>query len=158
MKFCSKCGHEMVDEAVICTNCGCAVENFTTPERKKQKVVDPNKGAKMAEIFTFIFSLVIVVCLFFVILSFAFSYVYVNVELGGERYGDIYFNEYSDYRIDYVAMLLAMITTCVSLAVAVTGFFVTLISKLNRKYIFSSVTQMWVSLVLFVATLIAFIS
>jgi len=25
MKFCSKCGKELMDEAVICTNCGCAV-------------------------------------------------------------------------------------------------------------------------------------
>lgn len=26
MKFCSKCGKEIADEAVICTGCGCAVE------------------------------------------------------------------------------------------------------------------------------------
>ena len=158
MKFCSKCGHEMLDEAVICTNCGCAVENLVTKEKKAKSASDSNKGAKMAEIFTFIFSLVIVVCLFFVILSFAFSSVYVNVTLDGEWHGDIYFDEYAIYFIDYLCMFLAMITTCVSMAVAVTGFIVTLVNKLGRKYIFSSVTQMWVSLVLFVATLIAFCS
>lgn len=26
MKFCSKCGKELFDEAVICPNCGCATE------------------------------------------------------------------------------------------------------------------------------------
>ena len=25
MKFCTKCGKELMDEAVVCTNCGCAV-------------------------------------------------------------------------------------------------------------------------------------
>ena len=25
MKYCSHCGKELVDEAVVCTNCGCAV-------------------------------------------------------------------------------------------------------------------------------------
>lgn len=25
MKYCSKCGREIMDEAVICPNCGCAV-------------------------------------------------------------------------------------------------------------------------------------
>lgn len=25
MKFCSKCGKEILDEAVVCPNCGCAV-------------------------------------------------------------------------------------------------------------------------------------
>ena len=27
MKFCSKCGKELMDEAVVCTGCGCAVAN-----------------------------------------------------------------------------------------------------------------------------------
>lgn len=27
MKYCSKCGAELVDEAVVCTSCGCAQEN-----------------------------------------------------------------------------------------------------------------------------------
>ncbi len=26
MKYCTKCGHELVDEAVFCVGCGCAVE------------------------------------------------------------------------------------------------------------------------------------
>jgi uncharacterized membrane protein YvbJ len=29
MKFCSKCGNELVDEAVVCTKCGCAVVSST---------------------------------------------------------------------------------------------------------------------------------
>ncbi len=24
MKYCSKCGKEMIDEAIVCTNCGCS--------------------------------------------------------------------------------------------------------------------------------------
>ena len=31
MKFCSKCGKELFDEAVVCTNCGCAVDSNNTP-------------------------------------------------------------------------------------------------------------------------------
>ena len=32
MKFCSKCGKELVDEAVVCPNCGCAVVAPTVPQ------------------------------------------------------------------------------------------------------------------------------
>ena len=28
MKFCSKCGKEILDEAIVCPNCGCAVVNI----------------------------------------------------------------------------------------------------------------------------------
>ena len=30
MKYCSKCGKEIVEDAVICPNCGCAVESPVT--------------------------------------------------------------------------------------------------------------------------------
>lgn len=28
MKYCSHCGKELMDEAVVCTGCGCAVANI----------------------------------------------------------------------------------------------------------------------------------
>ena len=31
MKFCSKCGKEILDEAVVCPGCGCAVVSPGTP-------------------------------------------------------------------------------------------------------------------------------
>ena len=31
MKFCSKCGKEILDEAVVCPGCGCAVVNAPQP-------------------------------------------------------------------------------------------------------------------------------
>ncbi len=36
MKYCSKCGAEMVDEAVVCVQCGCA-ENVVQPPAAKLK-------------------------------------------------------------------------------------------------------------------------
>ena len=34
MKFCSKCGKELMDEAVICINCGCSVSNENNASKK----------------------------------------------------------------------------------------------------------------------------
>ena len=41
MKYCSKCGKELYDEAIVCTNCGCAVpnNNQTTPINNENDVV-----------------------------------------------------------------------------------------------------------------------
>lgn len=46
MKYCAKCGKEVMDEAVICPNCGCAVQSEATPT----KIAVP-KRAKNAKIF-----------------------------------------------------------------------------------------------------------
>lgn len=37
MKFCSKCGKELCDEAIICTGCGCSVEG-TQGESDNDKI------------------------------------------------------------------------------------------------------------------------
>lgn len=36
MKYCSKCGKQLLDEAVICTGCGCAVSNPNPPTSEAQ--------------------------------------------------------------------------------------------------------------------------
>ena len=35
MKYCSKCGKELVDEAVVCIGCGCSVANTSFANDKK---------------------------------------------------------------------------------------------------------------------------
>ena len=46
MKFCAKCGKEIMDEAVICPNCGCEVNNVQ-PEVKTLVVPKKAKNAKV---------------------------------------------------------------------------------------------------------------
>ena len=35
MKYCVKCGNELVDDAVICPKCGCATELYNASESKE---------------------------------------------------------------------------------------------------------------------------
>ena len=42
MKFCTKCGNELIDEAVVCTKCGCATNQqsiFTKSESTELSTV-----------------------------------------------------------------------------------------------------------------------
>ncbi len=44
--FCQKCGKEIMDEAVVCVHCGCAVNNSSTPETTvKENVVEDKANA-----------------------------------------------------------------------------------------------------------------
>ena len=47
MKFCTKCGKELLDEAVVCTGCGCPVEGAqvaTTVEINSANMNQVNAG------------------------------------------------------------------------------------------------------------------
>lgn len=59
MKFCEKCGKELMDEAVMCPSCGCAVENGQSknqaPENADAKSNwDSIKRTKVATAFAFL--------------------------------------------------------------------------------------------------------
>ena len=40
MKFCSKCGKEIVEEAIVCPNCGCAVDNSIASQQSSNDQVN----------------------------------------------------------------------------------------------------------------------
>ena len=42
MKYCSKCGNQINDDAVVCINCGCKVEDFNPTKPVAQ--LNTNKG------------------------------------------------------------------------------------------------------------------
>lgn len=63
MKYCQKCGKELVDEAVICVNCGCSVISSTTNAQHISNVTNSNIGetsstANLAVLFAFLVPIV----------------------------------------------------------------------------------------------------
>ena len=42
--FCSKCGKEIHDEAVVCVHCGCAIENTSTAAKEVSEEDQVNVG------------------------------------------------------------------------------------------------------------------
>lgn len=45
MKYCTKCGNELFDEAVMCPKCGCAAEAPKPNKEISEKAKNQTKGA-----------------------------------------------------------------------------------------------------------------
>ncbi len=45
MRFCSHCGKEINDEAVVCPSCGCATEKFSEKANKDQPIIINNNNS-----------------------------------------------------------------------------------------------------------------
>lgn len=63
MKYCSKCGNELLDEAVICPKCGCAVEAVPSMTSSANQLLKVSKQGKITTamiliIIAFVLSLV----------------------------------------------------------------------------------------------------
>lgn len=58
MKYCSKCGKELVDEAVICVGCGCPVNGTPSANTQKTQQAETSGLATGAIICAFLLPLV----------------------------------------------------------------------------------------------------
>lgn len=65
MKYCSHCGNEVLDEAVICPKCGCSVNYGNGAQPQTQPAVDSYSGLSIAGfILSFLESLVgLILCI-----------------------------------------------------------------------------------------------
>lgn len=45
MKYCEKCGNQLLDEAVMCPKCGCAVAGKQPTKERNEKAKNQAKGA-----------------------------------------------------------------------------------------------------------------
>lgn len=62
MKYCSKCGNELFDEAVICPKCGCAVASGNDNQiTKKTHVKSALNTAKLLNVIALVLNIIIVV-------------------------------------------------------------------------------------------------
>ncbi|MFA6874510.1 MAG: zinc-ribbon domain-containing protein [Bacilli bacterium] len=68
MKYCSHCGAELLDDAVVCPKCGCAVNNATVKEATTESVKSEEDTLGMV---AKVFLLISCICMGFCIIPLA---------------------------------------------------------------------------------------
>ena len=156
MKFCSKCGHELVDEAVVCVSCGRLVEQIIKQEpaeKIKEPVVyngdcESNTGInKCANIFSFIYSLAIAFTCGFAILSAQLGDISIYTAYYSGNYGYYYLNE--DLAIT------SFLFGCIAFICGVAGFVFTLIGKQRGSKLLSSISRLIIGIFALISIIVA---
>ena len=133
MKFCTKCGHELVDDAVICLACGCMVGGANAPKKAETSTESPEgtpseSSGKLPAVFNFVFTLATMVSGFFLVLSLAFPYAEVWLDA-------VYVYPQIDLAI------LAWLCSFVSLGFGVASFSVTLAKRLGTEKMLGAIAR-----------------
>ena len=90
MKYCSKCGAEMVDEAVFCVKCGCAVENsIVFPDAAQNTASQKSGTVTAAKVFMILGTVLMALCTYCIGLAWCLpmTIVYFNKIKRGEPIG-----------------------------------------------------------------------
>lgn len=64
MKFCTHCGKGLMDEAVVCTNCGCAVNGANSMANAAAGQDIPNPGLNILSLFIPLVGLILYCCMY----------------------------------------------------------------------------------------------
>ena len=117
MKYCTKSGHELHDEAIMCTGCGCMIASIPQQERATPSI-NTNKAVLLANVFNFIYSIlgIITVSLF--------------------AWGLFIF-------FDEDILIVSGVISIGAFVAAVLGFIMTLISKPKINHIFKAITNLF---------------
>ena len=148
MKYCTKCGTQLHDEAVICIGCGCPV--IIMPPTQTKTVTAPKQSPQkdtLISVFNFIFSTTAILCVFYLLLSLFYASVWTYLKYG---YND---SVYFDFSPNYECTIIALICSILSLATAITNLILVSIMKLKSKPILTCVTQLIIGVLLLLLTI-----
>ena len=157
MKFCTKCGAELVDEAMICTKCGCMLEgmaprvNTAAPRQRADGLLDAkqtNAPSLILTIFNFLFSVFALTSLFFFALALVENYLYANLSY--------YSNEFyihGDMRFEDDFIIMSLVAAGTAFGSAVVSFVMTLIEKHRLERLFSAISKLCASALLAVVAI-----
>ena len=153
MKFCTKCGAELLDEAVICTKCGCMVEGMGAPGAKSKKqtgngVLDATckQPSAVLSVFNFLFSLFATIALFWILIAVADISWYGS----GSYYSGYGVTGYVRFYSDYI--ILAGVGALFSFGAALVSFILTLVEKHRGERLFSAISRLVAGILLLIAT------
>ena len=151
MKFCEKCGHQLVDEAIVCVNCGCAISNCNSNHGVEPSAVKEKKENALVA-FNFVSSIFIVLCLFFAFISIALAYVYATAELTGSYTYRINVNV--RFWLNDSGAILAFLCSLGSFGFGITSLVIALAKKVESDKLFNSILRLIVGILLVVLSIV----
>lgn len=158
MKYCTKCGQELTDDAAVCTTCGASQQ---APEKKKKKEKKPANVSYsfwLANLVNCVFYFLAICAFAFMMIALVFPYIYVYT--GGYGYGYSY--AYAHFYPTFVWSLVAFIISCVTLSFSfvsiLTNSICAILRKVQSNYVFGSFIQFFLSSALFTITLLMMIN
>ncbi len=165
MKFCTKCGAELVDDAVICTKCGCIAEfrpiiapnapkaiDAQSPQLRQPACITAEKEQLLLPTFNFVSSVTSAIALFFTVLSTILGRVssYLSTSIYSKTP-----NVYSYFWLDFELIIACIITSSIAFVCGLVFFILTLVKKQRGEKLFSGITKLVVGCLLLLASIIA---
>lgn len=135
--FCTKCGKEISDQAVVCVNCGCAVDSKFNLNKQQT-----NDTSKLYLILKYVSVALLALSIIFIFLSIAEGIVFISI---GSYYADFLPNR----ELSLISLVFAVFAFVSSIINFIIGF-----KEENKKKRFSTDVIFIINMVIMVVSII----
>ena len=147
MKFCTKCGKELTDDAVICIGCGRLVESVTNNNEETVAQTDNNQteGCTESKEQSLLGKLIQVFnCIYFMSIAFACGFAILSAIDG---YISSY---YVVYRPNYDLTITSFVFALLALVSCISEFILSLVSKVRGIKLLHTISRLVVGVFFFI--------
>lgn len=148
MKYCTKCGKELFDEAVMCTGCGSMVAPLPQEETKPAPV-KTDKKSNIVSVFNFISVILIAFGVFHLFLALICARVDTDLHFSSD-YSYYYLNSYFDPDYDLMASSFAL--GIIAAGFSLSSLIITSVKRLKLNYILTAIAELVIAALLVIAT------
>ena len=139
MKYCTKCGTQLMDESVICTKCGCMVEGAPVRASKPDSNGSLNAALKQPSPLLLIFNFLFALAAILTIVWFSASIVNARVMIISSK---------PHFWLMEDAIIVTLIGSLITAVVGVVSFVLTLVERLDRERLFGAIIKLCTGLVM----------
>ena len=148
MKYCSKCGHELLDEAIVCVHCGCMIENKVAVSKKKVQTTSVETANKEQVIVNFVFWLLAVIALTFYIIGIMQAHGEVYIDLDNINEWNVVVDRIDHLDVNWDAFKWGIIPSIGAMFTSIASIFLSFKDKMPLKDILASILKAVIGLLL----------
>ena len=150
MRYCTKCGNEILDEsAVVCTKCGCLLNSpFIQQETAVMKETKKDGKPLLNTVFHFVFD--ILLFLFVIFLFWAFMGQNIITWMSDGYYPHVYARPIFDEGM----LIFAIVSAVLAFFFGTTSFAITLVQKVRGERLFSSIKRFVIGIIAAVMSIV----
>ena len=145
MKFCTKCGAQLFDDAMICVKCGCMVEGMKAPAKKSPPkneegllCTGERRPSTLLLVFNFLFTTLAILSVFWLAIAFAENSLVAEISVS--KYYNYSIDGYTVFNEDLA--ISAVLASLLAMGCALVSFIMTLIEKHRGERLFSAITKL----------------
>ena len=138
MKYCTRCGKELHDEAVMCTGCGCMIAPVFQSTEEKAISTPKESNFSLIYVFNFIYAILVAFSLLFLLTALFDGYIHSDVTF----YDSNSYSHFSRFILNYDFIAASFIFSLVGVGFSLASVIIAAVKRAKLKTVLTCISEL----------------